>query len=64
MSNSTLPAITLDYSADNEYLLTATERSTGQILAAAMSYDCAEATLRIDMQLIELGIEIYAPEVY
>lgn len=62
MSPQTLPAITLDYSADNEYTLTATDRVTGKILAAAMSYDCEAATLRIDMQLIELGYQIYTDD--
>lgn len=62
MSPQTLPAITLDYSADYEYTLIATDRVTGEILAAAMSYDCEVVTLRIDMQLIELGIQIYTDD--
>lgn len=57
-----LPAITLDYSADDEYLLTATDRNTGEIIAAAMSYDCEVATVRIDLQLIEMGYDVYQPE--
>lgn len=60
--STTLPAITLDYSADDEYLLTAVDRNTGEIIAAAMSYDCELATVRIDLQLIELGYSIYEPE--
>lgn len=64
MSPQVLPAITLDYSADNEYTLTATDRLSGKILAAAMSYDCEVATLRIDLQLIEQGYDIYQPEQY
>lgn len=59
MSPQVLPAITLDYAPDGEFTLTAIERSTGKILAAAMSCDSAVATLRIDLQLIELGYDIY-----
>jgi hypothetical protein len=62
MPTTTLPAITLDYSADGEYTLTAVDRNTNKIVAAAMSYECEVATLRIDLQLIELGIQIYEEE--
>ena len=58
------PAIELNCSTDNEYLITATDRATGKVLAAAMSYDCDAAVLRIDLQLIELGYSIYQPERY
>ena len=62
MSPQNLPAIELNCSTDNEFLITATDRTTGKILAAAMSYDCVEATMRIDLQLIEIGYNIYEPE--
>jgi hypothetical protein len=62
MPTTTLPAITLDYSADGEYTLTAVDRNTKKIVAAAMSYECEVATLRIDLQLVELGFDVYAPE--
>jgi hypothetical protein len=57
-----LPAITLDQSIDDEYVITATCRETGAIVAAAMGYWIEDVTLRIDMQLIELNYEIYATE--
>jgi hypothetical protein len=57
-----LPAITLDQSIDDEFTITATCRSTGAIVAAAMGYWIEDVTLRIDLQLIGMGYEIYAPE--
>lgn len=57
-----LPSITLDQSIDGEYLISATCRSTGAIVAAAMGYWIEDVTLRIDMQLIELNYEIYTTE--
>ena len=62
MSPQNLPAIELNCSTDNEFLITATDRASGTILAAAMSYDCNQAVMRIDLQLIELGYQIYQPE--
>lgn len=62
MSPQNLPAIELNCSTDNEFLITATDRATGRILAAAMSYDCNQAVLRIDLQLVELGYQIYTED--
>lgn len=62
MNNLAAPQITLDYSIDYEYMFTATDRVTGEILAAAISYDCGVANTRIDLQLIELGYDVYATE--
>lgn len=62
MSPQNLPAIELNCSTDNEFLITATDRASGKILAAAMSYDCNQAVTRIDLQLIELGYNLYTPE--
>ena len=62
MSPQNLPAIELNCSSDNEFLITATDRASGEILAAAMSYDCDQAVLRIDLQLIELGYNVYQSE--
>jgi hypothetical protein len=64
MSPSNLPAISLNVYADGEYVITAQDRTSGAILAAASSYDCETATLRIDLQLIELGIDLYRSETY
>lgn len=62
MSTKSLPAISLNCYADGEYVMTAQCRTTGEIMAASSSYDCEVATLRIDMQLIELGFDVYEPE--
>lgn len=59
---SQLPAITLDQSIDDEFVITATCRSTGAIIAAAMGYWIDDVTLRVDMQLIQMGYQIYADE--
>lgn len=64
MSPSNMPAISLNVMTDGEYIIVAVDRQTKAILAASSSYDCTEATLRIDLQLIDLGFEIYAPESY
>lgn len=37
-------------------------RETGAIVAAAMGYWIEDVTLRVDMQLIQLGYQIYAAE--
>ena len=59
-----LPAISLNCCTDGEYIITAHDRATGKILAAATSYECDTVVIRIDMQLIELGYEIYEQESY
>jgi hypothetical protein len=55
-----LPAITLDQSVDGEYVITASHRVTGVILAVAIGYNCEDVSTKVDMQLIEMGIQIYA----
>jgi hypothetical protein len=62
MSPQSLPAITFDQSIDDEYVITATHRVTGAILAVAMGYWVDDVTTRIDLQLLELGYQIYAAE--
>jgi hypothetical protein len=64
MSPQSLPAITFDQSIDDEYIITATHRVTGDIIAVAMGYWVEDVTIRIDMQLIELGYQIYTEESY
>jgi len=58
------PAIELSVMTDNEYVIIAIDRITRKILAAACNYDCNVATLSIDLQLVELGYDIYAAEDY
>jgi hypothetical protein len=59
MSPQSLPAITFDQSIDDEYVITATHRVTGAILAVAMGYWVDDVTTRIDLQLLELGYSLY-----
>lgn len=59
MDIQTLPAISRNCYNDGEYVITAQDRATGAIIAAASSYDCGTAMLRIDLQLIELGFNLY-----
>lgn len=57
-------AIELNCSPDYEYIITATSRITGKIMATATNYNCDVAVLRVDIQLIEAGYELYTPEFY
>lgn len=59
-----LPAIELSVMTDNEFVIVAIDRLTRKILAAACNYDCHIATLSIDLQLLELGYNIYTTEDY
>jgi hypothetical protein len=63
MSFTSLPAVSIDCSIDCEYTFTAIDRANGQILAAAMSYDYESAQTKIDLQLIELGYDVYQADI-
>lgn len=54
-----IPAITFDCSVDGEYIIIASNRLTGAIVAAASGYNCNEVSNKVDMQLLDAGIQIY-----